>query len=107
VFFREFEVRRAEADCVEFHLRAGGDELEEAIEKELLAIVFSADPKLDSRTGRLLPGCRASEVSTRLFVGGPDADGVVRLGGIACERKYASAVSTLAEQTGFRLDGVA
>jgi len=105
MFLRELEMRPHSPESVRFHLRTGGPWAEAELERELLPIVFAADPALDASDGRLLPGHRASGVTTTLFVVGPDSGGLHHLGGIACAPHQTSLIAQLAAARGFHVVG--
>ena len=103
MFSRELEIRSTQHGRVRFHLRGGEFSSESEVERELLAIAFAVDPSLEEGTGRLAPGWLASQVTTNLFVDGPNAEGLHHLGGIECSHEHAATVARLAEQRGFRV----
>ena len=105
MFIRELEIQRSAPDGVRFQIRSGGELGAEQLERELLSIVYAADPALSDLDGRLLQGHLASEVTTRLFVSGPDAAGVFHLGGIHCAPHQVVLVAQLAGARGFRVVG--
>jgi hypothetical protein len=88
---------------VRFLLHPAGPLPEDELASELTAIVVATDPALDKRNGRLLPGKRAADITTSLFLMQPDASGVSHLGGIECAAEHALVVTALAEKKGYRV----
>jgi hypothetical protein len=106
MFSRHLEMQLALGGIVQFLVRPGTDLDEASLERELLPIVYLANPALDSATGLLLPGRHASEVTTRLFMVGPSAEGLHHIGGITCTSQVASHVAKSARARGFHVGGI-
>lgn len=102
---RTLNARSIGSARVEFRVMPGEDLSESEMERELLRLVYEVDPALEDETGRLRPGARAAEISTSLFVVGPDADGWHYLGGIQCAARNAASLAQLAISRGFEVQG--
>jgi len=102
---RELTAELVNHERVRFCLRADGPLSEAEAVSELTAILIAADPAVDGETGRLIPGKRQTDITTCLFLSGPDAAGVIRLGGIECTHEHAATVRLLAEARGYRVHG--
>ena len=101
---REVQVHAA-GEAVRFVLRRDGEVSETVLEKELLGVLYAADPPLESTSGRLIPGQRASAIQVSLFITDPDASGISHLGGILCNRSNAVLISRLLSERGYSVLG--
>ena len=86
---------------VRFALEPGDEVSESDAASELMAIIFEADPAIDARTGRLIPGKRISRSPTSLFLIRSNSGGASRLGGIACAERDAEIVARYAAAGGY------
>jgi hypothetical protein len=100
---RELTAEMTAQGRVRFKLRLEGPVSEADVAAELTAILQTADPALESDTGRLVPGKRNGEIRTNLFLTAPDAHGNSHLGGIECHAAEADLVVSLAEARGYRV----
>lgn len=103
MFLRELEGPVIAQGRARFQLRGGGSMSEGEANAELLRIVYAADPALDESTGQLLPGKRASEITSRIVTSGPDEAGLHHIAGLECSIELAATVSSVARRHGYRV----
>jgi hypothetical protein len=105
-FRRELHRQAATKGWVEFHAQPGSDVSESELERELMPIIFAADPALEAATGRLVPGCRAETIATRLLLAPPTEEGGAhQIKGLTCSEGLAAQVALLAQKWGFVVVG--